>query len=396
MATDVLAPIPLNAAPSLQIIDNFDDAEARRPEWHDLLERSVRNELTQAPDWLLPWWRVFGDLDGRRLRIGLFRDGDRLIGLAPLLWRRHWYRGFLPFRRLELLASGEVEGDAIVSNHIGIIAERGAEATVARRFVDALADGAFGSWDEIVLPMMSGDTAMPELLIAAFRAAGYSAESMEAAGAPFITLPATWDEYLAKLPGKERKNLKRQLRLFDEWSGGTTELESVSTVGDLERGKKILVDLHQARWASEAQSGVFRSPLFSAFHDATMYDLAERGVLEILILRARGEPVAALQTYVWADKVTAYQTGRHPDLPQNLSPGSVIFAWAIRRAIEQGRREFDMLADAVHYKLQLTQQIRPLVQVRVARSCVVEWLRRAGVGIARWMRRGEEPKEAQG
>jgi len=72
-----------------------------------LLERSSRNELTQSPDWLLTWWHVYGGLQGRQLRLGLFHDAGRLVGLAPLLRRRHCYGGGLPFRRLEFLASGE-------------------------------------------------------------------------------------------------------------------------------------------------------------------------------------------------------------------------------------------------------------------------------------------------
>src|SRR5205823_4557376 len=74
------------------------EAERLRPEWSALLERSARNELTQSPDWLLTWWRVYGGLHGRQLRLGLFHDAGRLIGLAPLLRRRHWYGRTLPFR----------------------------------------------------------------------------------------------------------------------------------------------------------------------------------------------------------------------------------------------------------------------------------------------------------
>ena len=124
------------------VLTSLDEADALRPAWTDLLERSERNELTQSPEWLLTWWRIFGGLQGRQLRLGLFHDGDRLVGLAPLLRRRHWYRGWLPFRRLELLASGEPTADGIYSNHLGIIAERGAEATVAHRLVAAINAGA--------------------------------------------------------------------------------------------------------------------------------------------------------------------------------------------------------------------------------------------------------------
>jgi CelD/BcsL family acetyltransferase involved in cellulose biosynthesis len=60
---------------------------ARVDDWNALLARSASNRITQAPLWLLAWWRVFGGRDGRRLATALVYDGDRLIGLAPMLRR---------------------------------------------------------------------------------------------------------------------------------------------------------------------------------------------------------------------------------------------------------------------------------------------------------------------
>jgi len=111
-----------------------------------------------------------------------------------------------------------------------------------------------------------------------------------------------------------------------------------------------------------------------------------RGVLSSLMrrqladVRDHGEPVAVLYGMEWAGKVSAYQTGRRTDVPANLRPGAVVLALAIRRAIEAGRREFDLQADEVPYKMQFASQSRPLVQVRAARATLVEGLRRA----ARW------------
>jgi CelD/BcsL family acetyltransferase involved in cellulose biosynthesis len=364
-----------------KIVSDAAEAESLRPAWSDLLQRCERNELTQTPDWLLTWWRVFGTSQGRELKLALLHDGDRLVGLAPMLRRRHWYRNWLPFQRLELLASGELAEHGIYSNHIGILAERGLEAKVANRLVEAIASGAFGRWDEVVLPMMSADTALPDLLVDAFRAAGYSAEATVPAGAPYIPLPASWKDYLRGLSAHARRNIERSMKAFDKWSDGTTALECIATPADLERVKAILMSLHHERWSSADQAGVFRSPLFLDFHERMMQTLAERGALELLILRARGEPMAALYSMVWAGKVICYQTGRRIDVPATIRPGSVLFALAIRRAIEQGRREFDLQADEAFYKSQLTPHVRKLVQVRAARRCVVEMVRKIGVRV---------------
>lgn len=388
MAIDSLSAHVLTApALACTVATEVAQAEAIWPAWSELLERSERNELTQSPDWLLTWWRVYGGLHGRQLRLGLFHEADRLVGLAPVLRRRHWYRGWLPFCRLEFLGSGEPPEDGIYSNHLGVLAERGAEEKVAHRLVEAIAAGAFGSWDEIVLPMMSGDTAMPDRLVEAFRAERYSAEATVMTGAPYISLPATWAAYLRCLSANSRRNLDRSLKAFDKWSQGTTELECITSSADLEKGKSILMSLHHERWSSADETGVFHSPLFLGFHDRMMGALAERGSLELMILRGRGEPAAALYSMVWAGKVYAYQTGRRTDLPANLRPGGVLLSLAIRRAIEQGRREFDLLADEAFYKSQLTPHTRPLIQVRATRTCMVEAIRKVSVYCLAELRR---------
>ena len=76
-----------------------------------------------SPLWLLTWWGVFGD--GRRLRVWTFWRGDELVGVAPLCLRRHWYPPGIPYRRLELLGSGEDEADEICSDYLGVVAAPG-------------------------------------------------------------------------------------------------------------------------------------------------------------------------------------------------------------------------------------------------------------------------------
>ncbi len=377
------------AAISCVVISDATQAELWRSAWSDLCRRSCRTELTQTPDWLLSWWQVYGGRQGRRLRLGLVQKDGRLIGLAPLLYRRHWYRHVLPFRRLELLASGEPAKEGIYSNHLGILAERGMETVVAHRVAEALRDGAFGPWDEVVLPMMSGDTPLPRMLVDAFRSGGCEADLIETTRAPYIALPASWREYLHSLGANSRRNIQRSLKAFDIWSEGTTRLESISDVAGLEKGKAILVHLHHRRWATAGEPGVFRASRYLEFHNSIMKRLAESGNLELLCLFARDEPVAVLYGMNWADKVIAYQTGRRIDLPGQVRPGAVLLALAIRRAIEAGRCEFDFQADSVFYKMQLATHTRPLVQVRATRKTLLERARRVA---QRWWATLHAPK----
>ncbi len=378
-----------------RVVTEAAEAEALRPQWEALLARSASDEVTLTPDWLLTWWRVYGPLGGRRLRLGLFFDGGRLIGLAPLLARWHWHRPGLPFRRLEYLGSGEREGHGICSCHLNVVAERGAEARVAGLLAAAVTAGALGPFDEVVLPMMAGDGPMPALLAEAFRAAGLESDVAVIGSAPYVPLPATWDGYLRSLSAGRRRHLLRSLRDFERWAGGEARLERAATAADLERGKAVLVGLHHRRWEGVGEPGVFRSPWHLAFHDAILPRLLERGALELTWLSVRGEPVAALYATAWRGKVAAYQCGRRTDLPGKVAPGTVLLAHAIRAAVAAGRREFDLLSGAYPYKLQLAPAVRPLVRVRAARRSLREGARRwaeRSVGCLRAARRAVSPR----
>ncbi|HJT77824.1 MAG TPA: GNAT family N-acetyltransferase, partial [Gemmataceae bacterium] len=317
--------------------------DALRGDWLSLLERGGANEAMRTPMWLLPWWQVFGGLGGRRLQLGLFHEGDRLVGLVPLVWRRCWHRRAVPFRRLEPLGSGEPAGDGIWSDYLGVIAEAGAEARIAAALAEALTERAFGPWDELVLPRMDGDSPATATLVEALEHKGLLVERASAGAAPYIPLPATWEAYLRALSSSHRYFLKRSLRDFEQWAGGDVQLVCASSPEELDEGRRILVELHTERWQADGSGGLFRSPRYGAFHEAAQREMLRAGALDLLWLRARGQAVAALYNLRWGGKISFYQSGRRTDLPANVRAGVVVHAYAIRRAIEAGLREYDFL-----------------------------------------------------
>jgi len=351
------------------------------PAWRELLARSSSNEPTLTPLWLHAWWRVFGAQGGRELEVVLFFEGERLVGLAPLLRRWHWYRPGIPFRRLELLASGEPEADEISSDYIGIVAERGREQAVVDELAAMLASRRLGRWDELVLPAMDGGAPTSGLLVAALERVGIRAESEVTSTCPYIELPSTWDAYLALLPSASRYRVTRSLRDFERWAAGDAKLHEARTPAELAEGNRVLRVLHGERWRADHSDGVFVSPQFSSFHEEVMGSLLAQGALELLWLTVRGEPVAVVYNLVWNGKVYFYQSGRKLDVPKGVRPGTVLHARAIQRAIAAGRREYDFLAGASRYKLELATATRPLVRVRAVRSPLLE-------AVHRTLRRG--------
>jgi CelD/BcsL family acetyltransferase involved in cellulose biosynthesis len=355
---------------SATVITRAEDLRAVRAPWEALLERSALNEPTLSPAWLLAWWDVFGAEGGRQLRAILVWNGKRLVGLAPLLARP---RGPLALAspRLELLASGEAEADEICSEFIGVLSERGSEEAVAAELGRALAsDREIGPWHELTLTSMRGDDHMALMLREALRKRGLHATLEVASAAPYVPLPARWEDYLAALPSSRRYLISRSLRDFDTWGNGRIRVHRAESQGELIEGRRILVALHEQRWRQQDRPGVFSSSRFNAFHDRVMPVLLDGGALDLVWITVDNAPIMAAYNIVWNNKVYFYQSGRCPDLPAHLRPGITLHAWAIRDAIGKGRREYDFLAGLSRYKLDFALSTRPLVSMRVRRRPV--------------------------
>lgn len=388
MATATLSVTP--AALRCQVLTRAEELAEWSPAWLDLLHRSAGDEVMLSPTWLRAWWDFYGENQGRELRVCLFFDGQKLIGLAPLLarWVRHY--GCLPFQRLEFLGSDHDQADAICSDYLNVIAERGAEACVSQALTRELLAGRCGSWQELWLPVMDGSGAMPDHLLAAFWQAGLWAEKTAYPDAPFLALPTTWDAYLTGLPQRKRYFINRTLREFAAWTGSDFRIHRVTNPPELENAEAILASLHAERWSQEGSAGVFDSPRFRAFHRRVMGELLVQGALDLCWLEAKGEPVAALYCMNWNAKVAFYQCGRRMNLPPNQRPGIVLLAFALRSAIEAGQREFDFLAGLSRYKMDFCPQLRPLVQIRAVRPSFRERARLAiqnAIAVGRRLRR---------
>jgi CelD/BcsL family acetyltransferase involved in cellulose biosynthesis len=370
---------------SWSIVSSLRPLEELAGVWRELLSRSGADEPMLSPDWLLPWWRRFGGEGGRELRVGVAYRGDTLVGLVPLLARWHWYALGIPFRRLELLGTGEAEQDEVCSEYLNVIAERGAEEEIIASLAEALARGVFGSWDELVLGGMNGTSALPAQLAAELRRRGAPASLEEIDVARFIALPATWEAYLQGLPATSRYLVTRSLRDFDRWAGDGVELHAVTSRADLVEGRRVLLALHGSRWGDE---GAFASPRFDAFHEEVMPALLDRGALDLTWICARGEPVAALYNLRWREKIYSYQCGRRLDVPREVRPGIVMHAHAIRSAIEGGMREYDFLGGTSQYKRKLAPATRPLVRLRAVRRGLREAARQVAEGMTTAARLG--------
>ena len=78
-------------------------------------------------------------------------------------------------------------------------------------------------------------------------------------------------------------------------------------------------------------------------------------------------------------------------LPKKVRAGLVIHACAIRHAIEAGYSNYDFLAGTTRYKMQLANEVRPIMQLSMRRNSLrtrISRVQTAGMGVGRALRAG--------
>lgn len=331
------------------------------PVWNPLLAASASDNLMLTWEWLTTWWEVFGE--ERELYLLLARDGDELIGIAPLLKRAVQHYGLLPYQRLEFLASGEDEADEICSDYLDFILRRGREAEALNAIFRYLRERE-PDWDEWLLTDVSAESPNLPLIEQLCRRGGMKLEITRRQICVYTRLPHDWETFLQTLRPSFRAKVRRERRHLEHHGG---ELRVIESEQDFAAHFEILIHLHQARWAAHGKPGVFSSEKFMRFHHTVAPKLLRRGWLKLYMLLLSGDPVSAHYDFIYHRKAYFYQAGCVTHDPRLDSPGMVVEGLALEHAIAAGCTEYDMLKSAPDsYKFRWGSATRGIIQARLA------------------------------
>ncbi len=309
-----------------------------QPEWARLLERQPDPVPFQHPAWQRVWLEVFQD--GRDLLLFSARDGDELVGVAPLL------------RDGDSLT---LVGHYSICDYMDFVVAPDRCRDVFDAILTTLTKE---DWSQLDLRgLRDGSTTLTELAAVA-ESAGLTVEREEEAVAPRVELPGDWEEYVSSLAKKNRHELRRKLRNLQ--GEGDLQLQTYTSREDVEAHLPILlrfmVDSRQdkANFMSE-QMGLF-------FHKATQA-LAEEGLLSLYELELNGKPVASVLCFDQGGQLYLYNSGYDPEYAR-MSVGVASKALCVQAAIEEGKHCIDFLRGDEEYKYRLgaeNQQIYRLV-----------------------------------
>jgi CelD/BcsL family acetyltransferase involved in cellulose biosynthesis len=291
------------------------------------------------PHWLKVWWHEFGA--GSDLYLYAVREGEDLIGIAPLL------------------VTGEKAsfiGDKDVCDYQDFIVtpERGQEFFAV--LLDHLSDEGITHLD--LNPLRPDSTVFTDLVgLAQDRGCEVSRRQEDVTLE--LDLPATWDEYLLMLKGKQRHEIKRKLRRLQEAADITYRV-----VEESKEVKDVMATFFTLFERSRADKAAFMTERMASFFNSLAETMAEVNILKLFILELDAIPAAAAMCFDYNSTIYLYNSG-YDHRFSSLSAGVLCKVLSIKDSIQRGRKNYDFLKGDEAYKHRLGGKEVPLYRCQI-------------------------------
>ncbi len=280
-----------------------------------------------TPAWLNAWWTHFGA--GNRLQLLSVDQAQRPIGFVPLMLRD---------------ATARFCGGPDVCDDLDIAAVPDKATLVFQAVLTRLRDQGIQGLDlGRVRPDSLTHRALPALLKS--RAIPYDCRQVDIS---FETsLPQTWQDYLARLNGKQRHEIRRKLRRLR--AAGEVAYRVVTRPEEVDTALPTFYDLFRA---SRPEKAEFMNAKMAAFFKSLTVAMAQAGHLHLAFLELDHEPVATVLCFDYGHSRYLYNSGYDPRY-RELSAGLLCKVYSLKHAIAAGCRRYDFLRGAEAYKRHL-------------------------------------------
>ncbi|ASJ76083.1 GNAT family N-acetyltransferase [Granulosicoccus antarcticus] len=321
----------------LDSAEAFDQLQAI---WQELERQDTQCTPFNTWVWNSLWWQHYGTRRDR-LTILIARQGNRVVGIAPLYIHATVMCKVIPVRVLSFIGTG---GDTS-PDYLNIITLPQLRNEVEQALLNYLPQ--IGGWHKLHLTDMLQASSLVRRVQKLIDSGPGTVLEPRIQFIQKAALPASFEDYRAQLSRKHRKQINHRQNRLD--AAGVSELSICSTNEELAQASDALVSLHRLRWDSKGGVGGFRSTAYEQFHRAVIRHFFAMDALWLTTLKLDGSIIGVQYIFAWRGQLMFMQSGYSPE-HERLSPGHVLFTYAIQRGIEQGMQGLDMLKGHYSYK----------------------------------------------
>jgi CelD/BcsL family acetyltransferase involved in cellulose biosynthesis len=315
--------------------------------WGALLEKSPFQNPFLTPLWSHLWLRHFGR--GLEVKTLLSRSsGGDPIGLG-VFWNSGETGGK---KRLSLLGSMDVW------DYRDLILPAGKEEEALGVFARFWGEG---PWEALEFSGISEFSVTLRYLPDHLRACGFQVTQKIQEVSVYLDLPRGWDDFLAELDSKDRHELRRKMRRLERESSFEIGEEQE---GNLDERMDAFFNLYRKSRKDKAE---FMTPKMEEYFREIALRFREKGWLSLPFIRAGGKDAAAYFSFRYQGVEYVYNSGYDPEYAR-LSPGIILAAGCIRRAMERGTTIFHFLRGQEGYKYHLGGKEERIYQIEAVKG----------------------------
>ena len=279
------------------------------------------------PAWLKVWWGEFGS--ARAPYLWSVWHEDELIGIAPLMIEAETAR---------------LMGDSDVCDYLDVIVAPGRETEFFAVLLQYLRQQGVARLD---LDSLRADSMTFNHLTAAAKRLNYAVHSEPQDVSMELELPASWDDFLKQLTGKERHEIRRKLRRLNE--AARVNFRVVESRADVSKEIDLFLDLFKSNRADKSD---FMTDQRASFFRSLANAMAETRILKLFFLELDETPAAAVMCFDYRSTVYLYNNG-YDNQYRSLSVGLLSKIYTIQDSIQRGKNMYDFLKGTEAYKHRL-------------------------------------------
>ncbi|MBU1852903.1 MAG: GNAT family N-acetyltransferase [Candidatus Omnitrophica bacterium] len=335
-------------------ISDYEEFRDCKAMWDDLFVRSGTDNIFLTFEWIDAYIRHF--LKKKGLFILKILDDKRLIGIAPLMIRRYGCFG-LPVRVMSFIGT-------LTSDRMDFIMEGD-----RKKGIDLVLDYMMDTetkWDIVDLQEITDSTQSTDIINTWLN----DRKQKNILGPPkrnfFIDFSGK--NGLSCSERFSRRFREKYRRVNNKETGLNLEFENYRNgkIG-VERLFSDICMIEGYSWKGRQRKGIFSKPDSKAFHREIFDRFSKKGWIDISIMKSNGTPIAYKYDYFYSQKLYDYNHS-FSETSSHLSPGTMLFLWALKGYAEEGILEFDFLRGEEEWKGMLANNFRVHDRIRIFRN----------------------------
>ncbi|MBX3036073.1 MAG: GNAT family N-acetyltransferase [Anaerolineales bacterium] len=327
-------------------IETTQQFENLREEWNTLLFQSPERSVFLTWEWLFAWWKNIGDKQ-YQLWLLLFHEGERLIGIAPLmLSEKQKYR--IKFRRLQNIGNPDCDVSTIIS-----IEPEKTTLALLNYLTEKKAE-----WDILDLMEINDASEGNQKFLSILDSSKYGVQHTYEEHFYIPLTNDTWDAYYNRLSKNMKHNLKRRTKRISEMG----EVIYKKYKGDMltwSQFETVFLISEKSNFPD-----LYKTDQIKNFHKDLFLLMQKQQWIQIEILYLNQRPIAFQYGFCFENRYEDWRGGIDKEF-EVLAPGKHLMMLSLQDRFQHSILEVDFLRGLHSYKLDWNPKSRTFTTIQI-------------------------------